>query len=34
MIKNGDKETPVVVQTKKPDIRGVLVVAQEWTTFK
>ncbi|MER2457722.1 stage III sporulation protein AG [Bacillus subtilis] len=28
MIKNGDKETPVVVQTKKPDIRGVLVVAQ------
>ncbi|MCY7849051.1 stage III sporulation protein AG [Bacillus haynesii] len=28
IIKNGDKETPVVVQTKKPDIRGVLVVAQ------
>lgn len=28
MIRNGDKETPVVVQTKKPDIRGVLVVAQ------
>lgn len=28
MIRNGDQETPVVVQTKKPDIRGVLVVAQ------
>ena len=28
IIKNGDKETPVVVQTKKPDIRGVLVGAQ------
>mgnify|MGYP002655978123 CR=1 FL=1 len=28
MIKNGNEETPVVVQTKKPEIRGVLVVAQ------
>ncbi|MFN2745387.1 MULTISPECIES: stage III sporulation protein AG [Bacillus] len=28
MIKNGQEETPVVVQTKKPEIRGVLVVAQ------
>ncbi|WP_426004414.1 stage III sporulation protein AG [Bacillus sp. DWP3-1] len=28
IIKNGNEETPVVVQTKKPDIRGVLVVAQ------
>lgn len=28
MIKHGQEETPVVVQTKKPEIRGVLVVAQ------
>ncbi|MGG3644160.1 stage III sporulation protein AG [Bacillus gobiensis] len=28
MIKKGDEEIPVVVQTKKPEIRGVLVVAQ------
>ncbi|CUB21348.1 stage III sporulation protein AG [Bacillus safensis] len=28
IIKNGNEETPVVVQTKKPEIRGVLVVAQ------
>ncbi|NPC93260.1 stage III sporulation protein AG [Bacillus sp. WMMC1349] len=28
IIKNGETETPVIVQTKKPDIRGVLVVAQ------
>ena len=28
MIKHGEEETPVVVQTKKPEIRGVLVVAQ------
>ncbi|KAA6451500.1 stage III sporulation protein AG [Bacillus swezeyi] len=28
IIKNGQEETPVVVQTKKPDIRGVLVAAQ------
>jgi stage III sporulation protein AG len=28
ILRNGDKETPVVVETKKPDIRGVLVVAK------
>lgn len=28
VIRNGDQETPVVVQTKKPQIRGVLVVAK------
>ncbi len=34
MIKNGDKETPVVVQTKKPDIRVYSLLLKEWTTFK
>jgi stage III sporulation protein AG len=28
IIRNGDQETPIVVQTKKPKIRGVLVVAK------
>ncbi|MRX73171.1 stage III sporulation protein AG [Bacillus lacus] len=28
MYKNGEQETPLVLQTKKPDIRGVLVVAK------
>lgn len=28
IIRNGDEETPLVVATKKPDIRGVLVVAK------
>ncbi|NRD80711.1 stage III sporulation protein AG [Bacillus sp. BRMEA1] len=28
IIKNGDKEVPIVVETKKPAIRGVLVVAK------
>ncbi|MGG3470926.1 stage III sporulation protein AG [Neobacillus pocheonensis] len=28
IIRNGEKEVPVVVETKKPDIRGVLVVAK------
>lgn len=28
IIRNGDKEGPIVVQTKKPEIRGVLVVAR------
>ncbi|MGG1680064.1 stage III sporulation protein AG [Neobacillus sp. NRS-1170] len=28
IIRNGDKEVPIVVETKKPDIRGVLVVAK------
>lgn len=28
IIQDGDKETPIVVTTKKPDIRGVLVVAK------
>lgn len=28
ILKNGDKEVPIVVQTKKPPIRGVLVVAK------
>ena len=27
IIQDGEKETPIVVQTKKPEIRGVLVVA-------
>lgn len=28
IIRNGEKEVPVVVETKKPEIRGVLVVAK------
>jgi stage III sporulation protein AG len=28
IVRNGDQESPVVVQTKKPEIRGVLVVAK------
>jgi stage III sporulation protein AG len=28
IIQDGEKETPIVVQTKKPEIRGVLIVAQ------
>jgi stage III sporulation protein AG len=28
IIRNGDKEVPIVVETKKPEIRGVLVVAR------
>ncbi|MDP4085599.1 MAG: stage III sporulation protein AG [Bacillota bacterium] len=28
IVHNGDKEVPVVVETKKPEIRGVLVVAR------
>lgn len=28
ITKNGDKEVPIVVETKKPEIRGVLVVAK------
>jgi stage III sporulation protein AG len=28
IINEGDKETPIIVQTKKPEIRGVLIVAQ------
>jgi stage III sporulation protein AG len=28
IIKNGDKEVPIVTETKKPEIRGVLVVAR------
>ncbi|NHM32196.1 stage III sporulation protein AG [Neobacillus terrae] len=28
IIRNGDKEVPIVVETKKPTIRGVLVVAK------
>lgn len=28
IIRNGDKEVPIVVETKKPQIRGVLVVAR------
>jgi len=28
IIRNGEEETPLVVATKKPDIRGVLVVAK------
>lgn len=28
IVRNGDKEVPIVVQTKKPKIRGVLVVAK------
>lgn len=27
-IQNGDKEVPIVIETKKPEIRGVLVVAK------
>ncbi|HZH59679.1 MAG TPA: stage III sporulation protein AG [Metabacillus sp.] len=27
IIQDGEKETPIIVQTKKPEIRGVLVVA-------
>jgi stage III sporulation protein AG len=28
IIQDGEKEVPIVVQTKKPEIRGVLIVAQ------
>ena len=28
IIQNGEKEVPIVVETKKPAIRGVLVVAK------
>ncbi|KHF31104.1 hypothetical protein LR68_00052 [Anoxybacillus sp. BCO1] len=28
IVRKGDGETPLVLQTKKPDIRGVLVVAK------
>jgi stage III sporulation protein AG len=28
IIRNGEKEVPIVVETKKPEIRGVLVVAK------
>ncbi|AKS38867.1 stage III sporulation protein AG [Anoxybacillus gonensis] len=28
IVRKGDEETPLVLQTKKPDIRGVLVVAK------
>ncbi|MBM7651571.1 stage III sporulation protein AG [Neobacillus cucumis] len=28
ILRNGDKEVPIVVETQKPDIRGVLVVAK------
>lgn len=28
IVKNGDNEAPIVVETKKPEIRGVLVVAR------
>ncbi len=28
IIRDGEKEVPIVVETKKPDIRGVLVVAK------
>jgi stage III sporulation protein AG len=28
IVRNGEKEVPIVVETKKPDIRGVLVVAK------
>lgn len=28
IIQEGEKETPIVIQTKKPEIRGVLIVAQ------
>nr|WP_053368927.1 stage III sporulation protein AG [Bacillus sp. FJAT-27245] len=28
LIRNGDKEEPIVIETKKPEIRGVLVVAK------
>jgi stage III sporulation protein AG len=28
IIRNGEKEVPIIVETKKPDIRGVLVVAK------
>src|SRR5699024_10542431 len=27
LIRQGDKETPILVQTKKPNVRGVFVVA-------
>lgn len=27
LVRQGDKETPILVQTKKPDVRGVIVVA-------
>lgn len=28
LVRNGEKEVPIVLETKKPDIRGVLVVAK------
>jgi stage III sporulation protein AG len=28
IVRNGDQETPIIVKTKKPEIRGVLVVAK------
>lgn len=28
IIRNGEQETPIIVQTKKPEIRGVLIVAK------
>ena len=28
IIQNGEKEVPIVIETKKPEIRGVLVVAK------
>lgn len=28
IVRNGDKEVPIVLETKKPEIRGVLVVAK------
>ena len=28
IVRNGDKEVPIVQETKKPQVRGVLVVAQ------
>ena len=34
IIREGDKETPVVLRTEKPKVRGVLVVAKEWIIYK
>jgi stage III sporulation protein AG len=28
ILRNGDKEVPIVVETKKPEIRGVLIIAR------
>lgn len=28
LVRQGDKETPILVQTKKPDVRGVIIVAK------